>query len=128
MMATSANVNDQFADAVGPDVAGVGRHVAEGVIVEDVEGRVPYANDVGALAAGFSSVQDLIRASHQPDFAERVTVDGDTPLTVDQRPARLAIEGDPSPDQIVRIADRATRHDRWYSLRANPLFDANGQL
>jgi signal transduction histidine kinase len=100
----------------------------DGVIVMRGDGRVIYANDSGALATGFSSPADLMRASRQ-EVLRRLQVWDETgaPLLPDDLPVAHGLRGRRAKKLVrYRLLDGAT--DRWATLEAMPIKDDRGRV
>lgn len=111
------------------DIATLFDHFADGVIVEDVAGRMVYANAAAATLAGFPSSSTLIAAAGDAD--------GEIPTLWDERgeliphadrPGCRAVAGEANPATVVRLPDAGGRDDRWLSLRATAIRDPHGQV
>lgn len=104
------------------------RH-ADGITVQDPAGRITYANDAAAHAAGFESAAELLAASPEV-LADRFEVfdESGEMLPPDRWPGVLALRSQVAQQSVLRFRDRATDSERWCAVRATPVLDANGQL
>ncbi|HET9625096.1 MAG TPA: ATP-binding protein [Kofleriaceae bacterium] len=103
--------------------------VGAGITVQDPEGRLTYANDMGARICGFESADEML-AAPPARIAERFALfheDG-TPLAMDDLPGRVAMREDRPSELLVNVQVRATGDERWSLVRANPVRDEQGVL
>jgi len=105
------------------------RNAADGITVQDPTGRLIYANDAAARAAGFSSADGLLSATTQ-DILERFEVfdEAGDPLPPERWPGVLALKGEKPEQAVLHFRDRATGEDRWSVVRAAPVYDLDGRL
>jgi PAS domain S-box-containing protein len=102
---------------------------AEGIVVHDATGRMLYANDAAARIIGFPSPQALLetppretmRMFHVEDEFGRQIPQG-------HLPGRRALEGESSPEQLLRYRALATGEDRWVIVKATAIFNQQGDV
>ena len=71
------------------------RHASEAVTVQDLSGRLLYANDEAARLVGFSTGADLVSTPPEEIMSRFEMIDRTgAPLTVDSLPGRKVIAGD----------------------------------
>ncbi len=105
----------------------------DGITVQDSEGRFIYANDAAAHAAGFATASDMIGTS-QEDLVSRFTFwdEAGQLLRADALPGHQALAGKRSLGVLrYRSADvggRPQHGERWVSMAAVPIVDANGRV
>jgi PAS domain S-box-containing protein len=94
--------------------------VADGITVQDAEGRLIYANGPAAELAGFASESDLLRASPQ-QLTQRFELFGPDgqPFRTSELPGRSVLQGEPSSERLIRLRDRNSGAERWVQVRAN---------
>jgi PAS domain S-box-containing protein len=104
------------------------RGVADGITVQDTHGRLIYANEMAARLTGCGSVEELLATPPAELLArfEMFTEEGE-PFPLDRLPGRLALQGKPAPETIMRSRDDDTGDDRWTVISATPVLDPNGQ-
>ncbi len=102
--------------------------VADGITVQDAEGRVLWANDAAARLVGFESAAELLSAD-VADVIDRFDLldERRRPLDPDQLPGRLALAEGRGQERIVCYRIRATAEERWSSIRALPVAGEDGR-
>jgi signal transduction histidine kinase len=102
-------------------------NLRDGITVQDVSGRLVYANEEGARMSGYDSPSQLL-AAPPGDYARKFDVRDATgdPLPMDRLPGRLAITQGFA-DALLRVVERATGHERWSEVRAYAVKDARGR-
>jgi PAS domain S-box-containing protein len=103
--------------------------VAEGITVQDVAGRLVYANDAAARMSGYPDAEALLAASTGEILSrfELLTEDG-RPFPPEHLPGRRALSGEPAPEAFVGFHDTSSGQERWAVVRATPIPDATGQV
>jgi PAS domain S-box-containing protein len=100
-----------------------------GVIVQDKNGNLLYANYEAAKLMGFLSAEALIGAPINDILAKFDILDEDgEPFPYGSLPARLALLGMQYPQAILRYRFKNTGKDRWSLVKARPIFDKNGEV
>jgi len=103
--------------------------VAEGVTVQDRDGRLVFANDTAARQLGFASARELLAAQQSQILgAYEILDEQGAPLPPEELPGRRALLGERSPQRTVRFRVRATGEERWAHDRAQPVFNSLGQV
>jgi PAS domain S-box-containing protein len=102
--------------------------IAEGVTVQDLDGRLIYANDVAARMSGFASAQDLQQAI--PRIVQEFTLfdEAGNPFSFDDLPGRRLLRGEPADEVVLQFRDHETGDWRWSILDATPIRDEQGNL
>lgn len=102
---------------------------AEGVMAQLPTGQWLFANDQAAELCGFPSAEALMQAS-VAEVLERFEIADETgqPLPLTALPARQAFQGQQPPATILRTRQKGSEVERWSMVRANPVFDAQGNV
>ena len=102
---------------------------ADGITIQDADGRLVYANLAAAKLSGFGSVQEFLRANPQERLAhwEIMTEDGD-PFPTDELPGRRVLAGARHAEAVLRVRDRRTGHEFWSLVKASASFDDEGHV
>ncbi|HVV87612.1 MAG TPA: ATP-binding protein [Kofleriaceae bacterium] len=103
--------------------------VGEGITVQDVRGRVVYANEPAARLMSFEHADDFVRAAPD-DVAGRyqiLTEDG-APFPRDELPGRIVLGGGPSTERLIRFRLRGADRDRYSMVKANPVYGPDGAV
>ncbi|NJP05398.1 MAG: PAS domain S-box protein [Chloroflexaceae bacterium] len=106
--------------------------VADGISVLDEQGNLVYANIAEARAAGYESVDALLRAQNHfhespAQMFDMRTADGE-PLPNDELPYVQALKGLQPEPLTVRLCQIHTGEDRWAVIKSTPLFDQEGRV
>jgi PAS domain S-box-containing protein len=102
--------------------------IAEGILVQDRDGRVVLANDTAARMCGFSSAEEMVATAVADMFARFQVFDekGD-PFPLDELPARRALRGEERAEALMRFRARSAA-ERWTLSKSNPLRDREGAI
>jgi signal transduction histidine kinase len=105
------------------------RNAADGITVQDPNGKLIFANEAAADAAGFDSVGDLLAASGA-EITQRFEVfdESGEALPPERWPGAMALREKEPCQAVLRYRDRATDEERWSVIRSTPVFDEVGQL
>jgi PAS domain S-box-containing protein len=110
------------------DLEAILRQVADGVTVQDVEGRLVYANDAAARLVGFASAAEFMATPIAEVFARFEMFDEDgAPFPLERLPGRLALRGIET-EQVIRYRDTRGGNEGWSVVRATPVFDEHGAI
>ena len=103
--------------------------IAEGVTVQDCQGRLVYANDIAAQWLGFENRTALLNTP-LTKVTDKFQIFGedDQPFPLEQLPGRRVIEGEGEASAILRFRILATGAERWSMVRASPIYDAHNQI
>jgi len=101
--------------------------VADGITMQDLQGRLVYANDVAARILGYPNGASLLGAAAGEIVAryEFMHADG-TSMALEELPSRQVLRGLVGGEQEVRLRNRVTGEDRWTIVRASPVHDSEG--
>lgn len=105
------------------------RSVADGITLQDANGKLIYANDVAAHSTGYPSVEALLHAP--PDeWAAHFDImnEAGQPFPPDDLPVHLALQGKQANKAVMRFVNRTTGEERWVVVKATPVLDAEGQV
>jgi PAS domain S-box-containing protein len=108
-------------------LAAVLQGVADGITVQETSGKLIYANAAAARYSGFPSGEALMAATTEETRAKFDIMDeGGRPIDVAQFPGRRALNGEQAPEMLVRFRSRETGEERWSTVQATPIRDAQG--
>jgi PAS domain S-box-containing protein len=101
---------------------------ADGLTIQDADGRVVYANLAAARLSGFDTVEEFLRDAAK--YADRWEVfdEHGNPFEGTQFPGRRALLGEPNPEALVLVRDRTTGAEYWRQVRATPAKDEDGNV
>jgi PAS domain S-box-containing protein len=109
---------------------GILHAIADGVTVIDASGRLVYANDVVALAAGYPSAEEMLRNYDPAQSAKQYDLvdEAGAPFPATQLPNRLLLDGKPAQPVTVGYRLQTTGNLRWAVVQARPIFDEQGKM
>lgn len=105
------------------------QNVADGITVQDVSGKLVYANYAAARLSGYASVEGFLKASSSEILSRFDLYDEyGEPFPVNSLPGRLALTGMRVPEAVIRFHNKITGEDRWSVVKARPIFDEKGEI
>ena len=103
--------------------------VADGITAQDSTGRLIYANETAARIVGYPSALALLEASVREVMQKFEVIDeSGQPVPLERLPGRVALQGDPAPEALLRFRTVATGEERWSLVKARPVYDNEGQV
>ncbi len=101
--------------------------VADGITVQDLTGRVVFANSAAAKICGFQTGAELMGTPPEEVVARFELFDAeDRPFPPESLPARRALAGEGPSGTVLHVRPRGTHSDWWVSLRASAVLDSDG--
>jgi signal transduction histidine kinase len=102
-------------------------HLTDGVTVQDADGRLLYANELGAQMSGYTTAAELL-AAPVGDFAKRFEVlsESGLPIRLSDLPGRKALLSGRA-EALLRVRDRTTDAERWSEVRSFAVDDPSGR-
>ena len=102
--------------------------IADGILVQDREGRLVYANDAGARALGYRDAAQLVaRGSLTVAEGVRLTDEEGEPVALAQLPGARALRGEEVPERVF-CCHTAEGGERWSIAKARPVLDRDGAV
>ena len=104
--------------------------LAEAVTMNDVDGRLVYANRAAVELLGFADLDELL-ATEPLDVMDRFAVydEAGSPVGLADLPSEQLLAGEPDPGPLlVRNVVRATGEERWLLHRCSALRDSDGAI
>jgi PAS domain S-box-containing protein len=100
---------------------------ADGITIQDAQGRLVYANLAAGRLSGYESVEAFLGAEPTERLAhwEILTEDGD-PFPVEHLPGRRVLVGEMEAEAMIRVRDRRDEREFWSLVKATATFDARG--
>ena len=109
-------------------------NIADGITVQDQDGKLIFINDAGAKRSGYRSVADALRKddghtlrTHTEQRFEILDEHGN-PLPYEELPGKRALRGEIAPQAVVQYFDKVTQTRQWSMVKASPLINASGQV
>ncbi|MEA2700971.1 MAG: hypothetical protein QOI66_5242 [Myxococcales bacterium] len=104
------------------------RSIAEGVTVQDAEGRFVFVNEAAAHLCGFESAREMMSTPREEILTRfEMTREDGTPFPLGQLPGRLAFQGLASSTAIM-FKQKRSGDERWSYVSAAPVVDAAGKI
>ena len=103
--------------------------VADGIVVQDTEGNVIFANAAGAQCLGVISLEALQGLPFEQVLGQfDLWTEAGEACSPARLPVLRALAGEEVSDEVLCLAQRTTGTRRWYILNATPVFDRSGQV
>ena len=110
-------------------LAAVLSEVADGITVQQSDGRLVYANAAAARTLGYESPDALLAVPPEELLGGFELFDeARQPLPAAELPGRLALAGVVAPERLVLYRMRATGEERWALVRARPIMAEDGSV
>jgi PAS domain S-box-containing protein len=104
------------------------RNLHDGIVVMTATGELIYVNEAAARYVGFETTAEFLGASRADVLARFEMLDEErNPLPADELPGRRALRGEAS-ERVVCYRILATGEERWSIVRANPMYDPDGNV
>jgi signal transduction histidine kinase/PAS domain-containing protein len=102
-------------------------NLADGVTVQDAQGRLLYVNDAAAHICGFPDAETML-ATPPAQIMDRFAVldEHGTPIHPDQLPGRRALAGETPAPMLLSVRHLADGRTWWAIVRAHAVLDADG--
>ena len=103
--------------------------VADGIIAQDANGQVFYANETAARVTGYSSVRAFVEAPLQEVISKVELLDAEgRPFPLERLPGRRVLGGEEEAEEVLRFRIVETGEERWSVVRTRPVFDEEGRV
>jgi PAS domain S-box-containing protein len=114
--------------ATNDRLATIMRTIDEGLVMQSKDGKLVYANEAAARFVGFATTEEFLDASPEEVLGQFEILDEEgRPLPPDELPGRRALRGEAS-ERVVCYRIRGTGDEHWSVVRANPVYDADGDI
>ena len=101
--------------------------IADAVTVQMANGTVVYANQASAEMNGYATVNDMLSASiTQMQAVVEIVDENENPFPFTSLPRYRAFAEGVTSDTVVRINNKKTGKNRWFSLRSAPIYNQKG--
>jgi PAS domain S-box-containing protein len=127
--ATDRSTGSTARSAIADRLGAVLDSVDDGITVQDLDGRVVYANATAVQLIGFGTPDELI-AAEPAEIVSRFELfdEAGAPLPLTALPGRRALHGISEPAATIGFRVRATGEMRWSRVRAQPMLDEQGAV
>src|SRR5690349_1729355 len=100
-----------------------------GITIQDLQGKVTYANSMALTLMGFSSEQDFFsHSSNQLYNKFKVMDERGLPMTFDRLPGRRALISGKPEEAILLFKSEFEKNERWSWVKATPLKDSDNTV
>jgi PAS domain S-box-containing protein len=109
-------------------------NIADGISVENVDGNIVYMNEAGAKLCGYASSAELFQV---PDYQVQagytlqrfdILDEQGAPFPLNELPSSRALRGEEAPQAIIQYSDKESQLRRWSLVKAQSIFDENGEV
>lgn len=110
------------------EVSAIVGGIASGIIAQQPDGEIVYANDVAARMLDWEDAESMIGANFS-DVLGRIILrneDGE-PSDASRVPSRRALRGEDNPTELFRYIIKSTGEELWMFVRSSAIFDATGE-
>jgi PAS domain S-box-containing protein len=104
------------------------RAVADGITVLDENGKLIFANDAVAIAAGYNSAAEMIKNPARWVKLFEIYDEAGKPFPLEKLPSRQALRGATYSEETLLYKNRKTGDSFWTTIRARPVFDDKGNV
>ena len=113
------------------------QNVADGITVQNKEGKVIFVNDQGAQLTGFKDgkeMMDLYKKMGRVNFTKKylsqfeLKDEQGNKLTLQDLPAYQVMRGLPKSERIVNYLDKKTNKSYWSNIKASPVYGDDGTI
>jgi PAS domain S-box-containing protein len=109
-------------------------NIADGISVQDANGRLIFMNEAGARRSGYASAaqalhiskSQTLRANTEQRFEMRD--EHGNPLPYEELPGKRALRGEEAPQAVIQYFDRVLQTRQWALVKAQPIFDDRGRV
>jgi PAS domain S-box-containing protein len=102
--------------------------VADGITVQDNEGRIVFANSAAATVCGFESADELMNTP--PDeviHRFEILDEHDERFDLAKMPPRRVLDGEATSSAVLHVRERRTGRDWWTLVRATAIVGTDGK-
>jgi PAS domain S-box-containing protein len=104
------------------------RGVDEGIMVQDADGELVFANERAAALCGYSSPESFLRARPEEVRARMKFFDIEgKPVALGKLPGPRLLRGESPTETMLRLRDPDDA-DHWMILRADPVYGRGGKV
>jgi serine phosphatase RsbU (regulator of sigma subunit)/PAS domain-containing protein len=103
--------------------------VADGITIQDADGRLVYANLAAARLSDYGSVEAFLAADPRERLAHWriLTEDGD-PFPIDELPGRRVLAGEREAEAVMRVRDVRNDREFWSLVKSTATLDDQGRV
>ena len=100
-------------------------HVPDGIVVQDKNFKIVYANPAAAKMAGLNTPEEWMDQPAARDYHEYLTEEGE-PFPAHLFPSRLALAGETPPETIIKFRNKITNEVKVSLVTSRMIRDAQG--
>jgi len=102
--------------------------VSDGILVQDPEGRIVYANSDALRMFGFGAHEAPPGVLRELWATLEPTDEDGRPVRLDALPGYRALQGEEAPERVVRCFPGGQNQGVWVSIRSRPIRDDAGRV
>lgn len=100
--------------------------VADGIVAQNREHRIVFANTAAAWVLGLDSASEHPRNSADADRYD-ILDERHAPLAIEQLPTLRVLAGESTSSAVLVVRERSTGREQWYSVRARAVMRKDGK-
>ncbi len=102
-------------------------NIADGIIVQDVTGKIIYANDSAARGIGYQSPSTMVSLTPR-DYEKKYDFydENGKLFPFSHLPGRRALAGEKSPSVTIKLVDKKSGTVHWSTIKSTVVSNANG--
>lgn len=102
---------------------------SDGITIQDLSGKLVFANSEAAKIMGLASPQALLEAT-PAQIMQSFDIWDETgnPFSLAQLPGRHVLKGETAPEILLRFRSTSTGQEQWAVVKAKAIRDDRGQL
>ena len=110
-------------------LAAIVQGVADGMTVQDRDGKLVFVNEAAARLAGFDSASTMLEAQGPAILRQFDMLDEEGGrIGPEELPARRVLAGAPSAEAVLLYRHRTSGVERWSNVKASPIKDEDGSV
>lgn len=103
--------------------------VADGITVQDLTGKLLYANTAAARLNGFSTAEEMVNTPLSELMEQYELLDEAGNLfNLENLPGRKVLQGEPSASASIRYRIKKTGEERWAVVKSTPVISPSGKV
>lgn len=101
-------------------------NIGDGITVQDIHGKVVFANQAAAKATGNESANALISRTYKDYKSKFVLYDENgNVFPVEKLPGRRAFAGEENPSNLLKYVDTKNNETHWVIVKSKAIYDDN---
>jgi diguanylate cyclase (GGDEF)-like protein/PAS domain S-box-containing protein len=103
--------------------------LTDGVTVQSAQGKLLYVNSAAARLSGFSSPEEMLKASREQILSGfKVFDEEEQSIPFSELPGRITLQTGQPTERVLKFVVQATNEIRWARITANPIRNDQGEI